>query len=66
MGSDVILRVTQIGKECHSGCSIMQKVGRCIMPKQGIFAVVAKGGVINVGDCLVAQKQRMAFSWLKT
>lgn len=41
---DVLLEVTQIGKECHRGCEIMKKVGDCVMPREGIFAVVLEGG----------------------
>lgn len=47
---DVELRITQIGKECHHGCEIFQKMGDCIMPREGVFAVVEKGGEIMVGD----------------
>lgn len=47
------LEVSQIGKECHSGCEIQQLVGSCIMPTQGIFAVVKKGGSIKMGDTLI-------------
>ena len=57
IGSDVILKVTQIGKECHAGCSILRKAGRCIMPKSGIFAQVEKGGIVRVGDRIALQKQ---------
>ena len=46
----VILEVTQIGKECHSGCEISKRTGRCIMPKEGIFTRVLKGGPVQVGD----------------
>ena len=46
----VILEVTQIGKECHTGCAIFRKVGRCIMPQEGVFARVIKGGVVKAGD----------------
>lgn len=42
--------VTQIGKECHTGCAIFQQIGQCIMPKEGIFTKVIKGGKIKVGD----------------
>ena len=42
--------VTQIGKECHKGCAIQQKVGKCIMPTQGIFTKVIKEGTLHVGD----------------
>lgn len=47
---ETILEVTQIGKECHHGCEIMQQVGTCIMPTQGIFGKVIKPGHIFVGD----------------
>jgi MOSC domain-containing protein YiiM len=47
---DVVLEITQIGKECHSGCAIFQAVGDCIMPKQGIFAKVIKGGKLHAGS----------------
>ena len=46
----VLLEVTQIGKECHSHCEIFHRVGECIMPKEGIFAIVLKGGTISEGD----------------
>jgi len=45
-----VLEVTQIGKECHSGCAIFQQVGTCIMPVEGIFVRVVKGGVVKPGD----------------
>lgn len=44
VGKDVVLRVTKIGKECHSGCEISKIVGQCIMPKEGIFCEVIVGG----------------------
>lgn len=50
--NDVILRLTQIGKECHSHCEIFHRVGECIMPKQGVFTEVVKGGRIKVGDTM--------------
>jgi MOSC domain-containing protein YiiM len=46
----VILEVTQIGKECHTGCAISEIVGECIMPKMGIFTRVLKGGKIHAGS----------------
>ena len=46
----VVLEVTQIGKECHTGCAIANAVGECIMPKQGIFTKVIKGGKIHAGS----------------
>lgn len=41
------LEISQIGKECHHGCAIFKKVGKCIMPKEGLFAYVRKGGIIK-------------------
>lgn len=49
---ETIQEVTQIGKECHTGCAISQQVGKCIMPKEGIFARVIKGGVVKKGDTI--------------
>lgn len=50
--NDVILEMTQIGKECHHGCEIFQKMGDCIMPREGVFAIVIRGGAIRTGDIL--------------
>lgn len=50
VGDDVLLEVTQIGKECHDKCAIYYQVGECIMPKNGIFTRVLKGGKVKVGD----------------
>lgn len=47
---DVLLEVTQIGKKCHDKCQIYYQVGECIMPKNGIFTKVLKGGIVKVGD----------------
>ena len=47
---DAVLEMTQIGKECHSDCIIRQKTGDCIMPREGVFARVLKGGKVSVGD----------------
>ena len=49
---DVVLELTQIGKECHHGCAIFQKMGDCIMPREGVFTRVLKGGMLHVGDDL--------------
>lgn len=46
---DAVLEITQIGKECHSHCAIYQKMGDCIMPREGVFARVITGGQIAVG-----------------
>ena len=47
---DVVLEMTQIGKECHNDCVIKQQTGECIMPREGVFAKVLHGGHIKVGD----------------
>lgn len=47
---DTILEMTQIGKQCHSHCAIYKRMGECIMPKEGVFAVVVRGGQIHAGD----------------
>lgn len=47
---DVVLEMTQIGKECHSGCEIYKIMGDCIMPREGVFAKVLHGGRIREGD----------------
>ena len=52
----VLLEMTQIGKECHSHCQIYQRMGECIMPHEGVFAVVLEGGTIHVGDELLLQE----------
>ena len=44
--------LTQIGKECHSDCPIKKAVGRCVMPTEGIFAVVVKEGAVRAGDAI--------------
>ena len=49
---ETLHEVTQIGKECHTGCAIAQKVGKCVMPKEGIFTKVLKGGLIKEGDII--------------
>lgn len=50
VGDGIVLEVTQIGKECHSHCAIFQQVGTCVMPLEGIFTRVIKGGSVKTGD----------------
>ena len=47
---EALCEVTQIGKECHSDCAIKKAVGKCVMPTEGIFAVVVREGIIRPGD----------------
>lgn len=47
---EVVLEMTQIGKECHNDCAIKKAVGRCVMPTEGIFAIVVKEGTVRTGD----------------
>jgi len=49
-GKNVVLEVTQIGKECHEGCLIRQTVGDCVMPREGIFTRVIEKGTLRIGD----------------
>lgn len=51
-GPEAILRVTQIGKICHDRCAIYDQAGDCVMPREGVFAEVLKGGRISCGDSL--------------
>ena len=53
IGDTVILRVTQIGKECHERCAIYYQAGDCVMPREGIFAEVLNEGEVRVGDKIV-------------
>ncbi|MGD8775036.1 MAG: MOSC domain-containing protein [Syntrophobacterales bacterium] len=50
LGKQALLEVTQIGKECHDRCAIYHQVGDCVMPREGIFARVLRGGTIKPGD----------------
>ena len=47
---DVVLELTQVGKQCHTHCAIYKAMGECIMPREGVFARVIRGGTISVGD----------------
>jgi MOSC domain-containing protein YiiM len=50
LGEDALVEVTQIGKECHDRCAIYKQVGDCVMPREGIFVKVLKGGTIGPSD----------------
>jgi len=57
VGKEVILEVTQIGKDCHTGCAIYREIGKCIMPKEGIFARVICSGLVRAGDPIEVKVQ---------
>jgi MOSC domain-containing protein YiiM len=50
LGQSAVVEITQIGKICHNKCAIYYKAGDCIMPKEGVFARVCRGGKISCGD----------------
>ena len=50
VGEKVVLELTQIGKECHTECAIYRQIGKCIMPKEGVFAEVINGGFVKAGN----------------
>lgn len=52
IGPDAIIRLTQIGKECHTRCNIFYQVGDCVMPREGVFAEVLQEGEVTVGDTI--------------
>lgn len=60
---NVLLEMTQIGKECHSHCEIYKKMGECIMPHEGVFARVITSGTISVGDEMSIEKREGHFPW---
>src|SRR4030042_5857195 len=53
IGNSIILRMTQIGKECHERCAIYYQAGDCVMPKEGIFTEVVNEGEVKVGDDII-------------
>ena len=56
VGTVALLEVTQIGKECHHHCAIYQQAGDCVMPREGIFARVLRGGPVSKGDPVVVDE----------
>ena len=60
---EAVLELTQIGKECHTHCAIYHSVGDCIMPREGVFARVLKGGIIRVGDRVEVLERETPFPW---
>lgn len=52
---DTVLEITQIGKECHADCAIRKQVGDCVMPREGVFAIVIQEGTIKARDLILVQ-----------
>ena len=52
IGKGVILEISQIGKTCHIGCTIYRQIGKCIMPREGVFARVIRGGLVRAGNTI--------------
>ena len=55
----VLLEITQIGKECHQHCAIFRQVGNCVMPTEGVFARVLNGGTIKAGDPIRVERNEI-------
>ncbi len=58
IGEEVILEITQHGKECHTGCAVFKQMGKCIMPLEGVFARVIRGGTIRAGNTIMVPQQK--------
>jgi len=65
-GKNAVLEITQIGKECHSRCEIYNVMGDCIMPREGVFARVTRGGIINTGDEIKIRMEALYRIWIIT
>lgn len=61
--NEVLLEITQIGKDCHNHCEIYKMVGDCIMPREGVFAKVISSGKISIGDEIVIEKRKTRRPW---
>ena len=62
IGNEIILEISQIGKECHSGCAIYLQIGKCIMPKEGVFARVIQGGLVKAGDAITVRGEKRGWT----
>ncbi len=58
LGKEAVLEMTQIGKECHAACEIRQQVGDCIMPREGVFARVIRGGHVRPNDSIIIDSDK--------
>ena len=54
---EALLEITQIGKECHNDCAIRRTTGQCVMPTEGVFAVVREEGTIRAGDTITVEEE---------
>ncbi|MGD0886294.1 MAG: MOSC domain-containing protein [Thermodesulfovibrionales bacterium] len=59
LGAGIEVEVSQIGKECHTRCAIYYQAGDCVMPKEGIFVRVLKGGSLREGDMIIVGRESM-------
>lgn len=50
LGQSAVIEISKIGKDCHKYCAIYYKIGDCIMPREGVFAIVLRGAEITIGD----------------
>jgi len=57
IGDETLLEISQHGKICHTPCAIYHQAGTCVMPKEGIFAKVLKGGTIKTGDRIISASE---------
>jgi len=64
--NEVIFQISQIGKECHNHCAIYNTMGDCIMPREGVFAIVIKSGFISAGDEINICKKNINRVWIIT
>jgi len=64
VGREAILKITQIGKECHVGCAIYLQIGKCIMPKEGVFAKVIRGGLVKARDAITVLSEVTQITYL--
>lgn len=55
---EALLEVSQIGKKCHAKCAIYEQAGDCVMPREGVFARVLKGGVVSAGDSIGVMEEQ--------
>lgn len=57
VGREALIEITQKGKQCHTGCEILQLTGKCVFPSEGIFAKVLKGGIVRAADSVLIEPE---------